>query len=226
MKKKHLLLKILSTLSLSFLLGGCTTLSYVNDDFEQVKSYNVQTPEMFSVKTFEKTFQNQTVSAGISETVLEQALVLYISIQNNSDEIYKFDLNDLKVTSPIGEVAFLLPSHYIEAYQSYEASTYAGLASAGAALGNFASISNQYRQTTQQSTRTAIENRNLSPEFAQLEESIAGIQKHSLTTYKFINPNESEYFYIFLKKPEEYPIEVDYKGLIYKFGGKKNENNK
>lgn len=220
--KKHSLAKILSAFSLVLLLAGCTTLDYVDDDFETVKSSNIQTNENFSLQTFEKVSGEQNIKIGISETVLDQALVLYIGIQNTSDTSYKFDTDDVVVTSPVGEVSFIAPSSYIEAYQNYEASNYAGMVNAGAALNSFASIQNQYRQTTMTSTQTAIENRNQSSELAVIEKTIQGIQKHTLTSYKFMEPGSAEYFYIFLRKPEEYPITVKYKDLTYKFGGKRN----
>lgn len=221
MKKKHLLAQILSAFSLSLLLTACTNLSYVDDDFETIKSTRIQTDENFSLQTFEKTTGEQDINIGISETVLERALVLYIEIKNNSDTSYKFNVEDILVSSPIGDVSFIVPAHYIEAYQNYEAANYAGMVNAGAALGSFATLQNQYRQTVS-NTQTNIENRNQSPELMALEKTISGIQKHSIASYKFLEPKSSEYFYVFLNKPEEYPIVVKYKDLTYKFGGKKN----
>lgn len=225
MKKKHHLAKILSAFSLLVFLSGCTTLSYVDDDFDTVKSSNIQTQEMFSLQTYEKTSGEQTVKAGISETVLDQALVLYLEIKNNSDVMYKFDTKDVSASSPIGEVTFIAPSSYIEAYQNYEASNYAGLASAGTSLNSFANIQNQYRQTISNG-QTGLENRrSISPELLAVEETIQGIQKHSITSYKFLEPHSTEYFYLFLRKPEEYPVVIQYKDLVYKFGNKKNAKN-
>ena len=224
MKKKHNLAKILSAFSLFLLLTGCTTLSYVDDDYDTIKSANIQTNENFSLQTFEKSTGNIVVRAGVSETVLEQALVLYLNIQNNSDSMYKFDINDLKVTSPIGEVSVVAPIHYIEAYQSYEAANYAGLANAGTTLNSFANIQNQYRQVAS-SSQTQIENRNQSPELMAVEKTIAGIQRHSINSYKFLDANSEDYFYVFLRKPEEYPLVIQYKDLTYKFGGKRNAKN-
>ena len=225
--KRHLLRQVLSVCSLLLFLTGCTTLNYVNDDFDTVKSSNIQTSENFNLIAVEKTTSgNITVKAGVSETVLEGALVLYLSIKNNTDSTFKFDTSDVIVTSPIGEVTFISPSSYIEAYQNYETSNYAGMMNAGAALGGFANIKNQYRQTVSNpDNNRTIEERGGNSDLAAIERTISGIQKHSLTTYKFIKPGYEEYYYIFLRKPEEYPVVVKYKELTYKFGGKKNGSN-
>ena len=222
--KKHLLIKTLLMCSLAFCLTACTTLSYVDDDIESVKISNIQTNENFNLQAVEKTTSdNITVRTGISETVLQGALVLYVGIKNNTDTVYKFDVNDILVTSPIGDVTFISPSSYIEAYQSYEASNYAGMMNAGAALGGFANIQNQYRQTiTSSSPASNLDNAKQSSDLGALEQTIAGLQKHTLTQYKFIRPYNEEYYYIFLRKPEEYTIVVKYKDLTYKFGGKNN----
>ncbi len=220
MKKRHHLAKILSVCSLALFLAGCTSLDYTGTDFETIKSAYIETDENFSLQTYEKSLGEQNINIGISETPLEAALVLYIKIQNPTDTSYKFNMEDVEVTSPIGDVSFIPPSHYIEAYQNYEAANYAGMVNAGAALSSFATLQNQYRQTVT-NTQTNIENRNQSPELVALENTILGIQKHSITSYKFLEPNSSEYFYIFLQKPEEYPIVVKYKNLTYEFGGKK-----
>ncbi len=226
MKKKRLLTKILSVCSLSLLLTGCTTLDYVDDDYTSVKTSNIQTNESFSIQTVEKTTSdNVSVKAGISETVLDGALVLYLDIKNNTDSMYKFSTDDVIVTSPIGDVSFITPSSYIEAYQNYEASNYSGMMNAGATLGAFANIQNQYRQTTSNSSTSTFENKTQSSDLTSLEQTISGIQQHSLTSYKYIRPYCEEYFYIFLRKPDEYPIAVKYKNLNYKFGGKRNGSN-
>lgn len=224
MKKKHLVTKILCACSLAFCLTACTTLSYVDDDVESVKISNIQTDENFSMQAVEKTTQdNITVKAGISQTMLDGALVLYLSLKNNTDTIYKFDVADVFVTSPIGDVTFINPSSYIEAYQSYEASNYAGMMNAGAALGGFANIQNQYRQTAMNSSASnTFDNMQQASDIGNLEHTIKGLQKHTITQYKFIKPYSEEYYYIFLRKPEEYPLVVNYKDVTYKFGGKNN----
>ncbi len=224
MKKKHLVTKILCACSLAFCLTACTTLSYVDDDIESVKISNIQTDENFSLQAVEKTTSdNITVKAGISQTTLDGALVLYLSLKNNTDTIYKFDVADLSVTSPIGDVTFINPSSYIEAYQSYEASNYAGMMNAGAALGGFANIQNQYRQNAMGSSASnTFDNMQQTSDIGNLERTIKGLQKHTITQYKFIKPYSEEYYYIFLRKPEEYPLVVNYKDITYKFGGKNN----
>ena len=224
MKKKHNLGKLLLTLSLTALLSGCTTLDYVDSDAQTIKSARIQTSENFSLQVFEKSINDVNIKAGISETVLENALVLYIAVQNNSDVSYKFSIDDISVTSPIGEVTIIPNNIFIDGYYNFEASTYAGFANAGATLGTFANIQNA-RYAGASDTTSKINNINTSPEMAALEKNIQNIQKHTVYSYKYIEPKKSEYFYVFLRKPEEYPIVVNYKNLTYKFGGKKNVQN-
>ena len=225
MKKKHHLFKTLLAFSaLALFTTGCTNLEYVSEDNTTVKPTRVQTRENFNFQVVEKSIDNINIKTGISETVLDNALVLYMSVQNNSLERYRFSMDDIKVTSPIGEVSIIPAAYYIEGYYSTEATNYTGLSNAGMALGNFASIQNsQYmRNYSTEQTNLSNTSANTSPEMASVEETIQGIQKHTIVSYKFVQPNSKEYFYIFLRKPEEYPIVVNYKTLTYKFGGKKN----
>lgn len=215
------LINNMAVLALCLLLTGCTTLSYVDSDFANIKKSNIQTNEMFSLSVYEKQSEQAVINAGVSETVLEGALVLYLNIKNNSDSMYKFDMEDIAVTSPIGEVSVIPPAQYIEAYQNFEASNYTGFANASTQLSQFANIQNNYRRTSL-TNESRLESANMAPEFAQLENTIRGIQSHTITSYKFINPKSEEYFYVFLRKPDEYPITVKYKDLTYKFGSKKN----
>ena len=122
---------------------------------------------------------------------------------------------------------FLMPNtkpviSSIEAYQNFEASNYASMASAGAMLNNFTAMQQQYRNTMTPTQR--IENNTQNTDLMSIQQTIAGIQKHSITTYKYIEPRSKDYFYLFLRKPDEYPITIEYKDLTYKFGNKKNEN--
>ncbi len=221
MKKKQHWLSSLIVCSLTLFLTGCTTLDYIGDDLETTKSSRIQTNEMFSLTTYQKTIDEQLVDIGVSQTTLENALVLYIGIQNNSDVVYKFDTNDIIVKSPIGDVSFITPGAYIEAYQSYEAMNYANMASSGAMLNSFTTMHNQYKHTVANSQR--IENQNQNADILNIERTISGIQQHATTTFKYVEPNSKEYFYIFLRKPEEYPLTVQYKTLNYVFGNKKDE---
>ena len=82
MKKKPLLAAILSVFSLALFLTGCTSLNYVDDDFDETKVSTVQTNEMFNISTYMKTSGNQTVKMGISQTPLEGAMVLFVQIKN------------------------------------------------------------------------------------------------------------------------------------------------
>ena len=224
MKKRQYLTKILSVFSLALVLGGCTQLAYVDSDYETVNTAQIQTSELFSLQTVEKkTTDGIIVRAGISGTVLDNALVLYMEIENKTDSSYKFDVNEVMASSPIGEISFISPSLYVDAYQNFEATNYAGMANASTALNSFANIQNQYRQSSL-NNQNFVETKATSPELMQVEKTIQGINKHAITSYKFVEGNSKEYFYIFLRKPEEYPVVIKYKDLTYKFGGKRNND--
>ncbi len=221
--KKHLLAKILLAFSALLPLFGCTELSYVADDVEVVKSSRIQTNENFSLQAVEKSLGDVIIKAGISETVLDSALVLYIQIQNNSPENFKFDINEINISSPIGEVSKIPPNLYIDGFYNFEVSNYVAMSNAGSTLGGFAAIQNQYLKTNQNQSSNLENITNTNPEFASIEKTVKGIQKHTLYSYKYVGANRQEYYYIFIRKPDEYPIVVNYKNLTYKFGGKKNE---
>ncbi len=220
MKKKHRLVKLLLVFSLILTLTGCTSLDYVDTDAQTIKSSRIQTSENFNLQIFQKSIEGININAGISETVLDAALVLYMSVQNNTDVRYKFDIADISVTSPVGEISIIPTNIFIDGFYNYEASTYNNFSNAGAALGNFTSIQNARYSTGYSSISTKTQNTN--PEMEALENTIRGIQKHALNSYKYVNPNSTEYFYIFIRKPDEYPIVVNYKTINYKFGGREN----
>jgi len=221
MKKKLNLIKLLLLFSLTLPLSGCTSLDYVDDDVQVDQVKRIQTKEDFNLQVVEKSIGNVNIKAGISETALESALVLYMSVQNNSDTSYKFAMDDVVVSSPIGEVSKIPANMYIDGYYNYETANYVNMANAGAMLGNFATLQNNY-QRTYSATTNQPDAINTNPEMAGIEKTISGIQKHAISSYKYIEPNQTEYFYIFIRKPDEYPIVVNYKTLTYKFGGKKN----
>ena len=61
MKKKPLFATILSVCSLALFFTGCTSLNYVDEDYDETKAANIQTGEMFNISTYDKTSGNQTV---------------------------------------------------------------------------------------------------------------------------------------------------------------------
>ncbi len=221
--KKGLLGKILSACSLVIFMSGCTSLDYVGEDTTDsaIKVSTITTKENFVLKTVKKTDGYADVSIGISQTPLEEILVLYIAIHNNlPDTNYKFDVSDIAVKSPKGTMSFLQPNNFINAYANSQAVQYSNFMNAGTALGGFASLQNAYNQNSASNSYINSDNSGIQSETNELQATIKGIQNHTTTTYKFINPNSSDYFYIFMQTPDEYPITVDYKGLTYKFGGR------
>ena len=81
MKKKHNLIK---NLFLTFVLAGsmavlsgCTSLSYVGDDFDSKNSATVQTNELFTFSTYNKTSSEENIDmkVGVSKTQIGRAHV-------------------------------------------------------------------------------------------------------------------------------------------------------
>lgn len=212
----------LLTCSFALLLSGCVTLDYVDDDFEQTRSSSIQTSENFNISAYTKTNGLQDIKVGVSETTVENALVLYLNIKNNSDTSFLFDTKDIQVTSPIGEVSFINPALYLEAYQNFESSMLNSFAGAGGTLGSFANIQNSYTRINNAPYNLSEKKNGTPPEYAEIERVVSGVQKHSIKSTQYIAPKTQEYFYVFLRRPEEYPIIVKYKDLTYKFGSKKN----
>ena len=82
------------------LLSGCTSLSYVGDDFDSKKSAALQTSELFTFSTYTKTSDEENIDMklGVAKTPLPDALVVYINVKNNSKAAdYVFYLKDLVI---------------------------------------------------------------------------------------------------------------------------------
>ena len=82
------------------LLSGCTSLSYVGDDFDAKKSASLQTSELFTFSTYTKTSDEENINMklGVAKTPLPDALVVYINIKNNSTASdYVFYLKDFVI---------------------------------------------------------------------------------------------------------------------------------
>ena len=103
MKKKHNLIKnLFLTMLLAgsmAILTGCTSLSYVGDDFDSKNSATVQTSELFTFSTYNKSSNEENIDmkVGVSKTPLPDALVLNVDIKNNTAADYIFYLKDMKI---------------------------------------------------------------------------------------------------------------------------------
>ena len=235
MKRKQIANKIktfslmLCTLFLSVLaLGGCSTLTYSGEDYNPQNASLVQTNEEFYFSTYSKTSQeeNITLRFGISKTPVPDVLVTYVQVENKSNvDDYVFYLKDLNITSSGEAVKFITTSNYVGAYQSSQAGALAAMSQATGTLGSIANIANSYQILNQ--TSPVVENQGLSSSddsFKQIGLIADGISAHTINNSTVIAPNESKYFYLFLKDPQSYPIDINYKDLSYTFMVKGNAN--
>lgn len=223
MKKKHnsiknLFLTVVLAGSL-VVLSGCTSLSYVGDDFNSKNSAVVQTNELFTFSTYNKVSNEENIElkAGVSKTPLPDVLVLYVNIKNNTAADYIFYLKDMEIKVLNEKLTPIAPSSYIEAYQSYETGTYAGLSNIAPTLGAFADIQNSYHNVNNVNTATSKNNSN-NAVTNQIGSIVNEISKHTISSASVIKSGDSSFFYIFLKDPAQLPIEISYKDLNYSFG--------
>ncbi|MCX4275342.1 MAG: hypothetical protein OSJ27_06130 [Candidatus Gastranaerophilales bacterium] len=229
MKKKHNLIK---NLFLTFVLAGsmavlsgCTSLSYVGDDFDSKNSATVQTNELFTFSTYNKTSSEENIDmkVGVSKTPLPDALVVYVNIKNNTAADYIFYLKDMEIKVLNEKLTPIAPSSYLEAYQSYETGTYAGLSNIAPTLGAFADIQNSYHNVNNVNT-AASKNNSHNAVTSQIGSVVGGISQHTITSASVIKSGASEFFYVFLKDPTQLPIEISYKDLVWSFGTAEKKN--
>ncbi len=226
-KKTNLIKNILSAAALAgcmFLLSGCTSLSYVGDDFDTKKSAAVQTSELFTFSTYTKSSEEENIDMklGVAKTPLPDALVVYINIKNNSTvSDYVFYLKDFEIKAGNETLKPLSPSAYLNAYQSYETGTYNGLSNLAPTLGAFADIQNAYQNVSNTINTAASKNTANNAATSQIGAIAKGISSHTISSAGVIKPNSSDFFYVFLKDPAFLPIDITYKDLKYSFGNPK-----
>lgn len=224
MKKKHNLIKKLFISAVlagcMVVLSGCTTLSYVGDDFDSKNSSTVQTNELFTFSTYNKTSNEENIDmkVGVSKTPLPDALVVYVGIKNNTLADYIFYLKDLEIKVGNEKLSAIAPSSYLEAYQSYETGTYAGLSNIAPTLGAFADIQNNYQNVNNTTNTAATKSNSQNAITSQIGSIVSGISKHTISSASVVKSGGSEFFYVFLKDPAQMPIEITYKDLKYSFG--------
>ena len=87
----------LTLLLFSLSLYGCSTLSYVGEDYNQQNIQTVKTDEEFVFNVYKKTIDNANIKIGITRTPVPEILALYIQVENLSYETpYIFKVEDLK----------------------------------------------------------------------------------------------------------------------------------
>ncbi len=212
------------------ILSGCTSLSYVGDDYDVKNAQTVQTSELFTFSTYTKTSNTEDIQLklGVAKTPLPDALVVYVNIKNNSSAAdYVFYLKDFIMKAGNETLSAIPPSAYINAYQSYETGTYNGLSNLAPTLGTFADIQNAYHNVNSMNNTAASKSVSSSAISSQIGSIANGISKHTITSASVVKTNSSNFFYIFLKDPDTLPINFTYKDLTFSFGEvDKNKNSK
>ncbi len=202
-------------------LGGCSTLSYVGDDYNAKNSAFIQTDEMFYFSTYNKTSTNEDISmrVGVSKTPVPDVLVTYVQINNNSStNDYVFYTKDFAISANNTPVELITSSNYLGAYQSSQAGALAAMSQASGTINNIANIANNYQRLNQ--TSPIAEPSSVSADdgaYKQISAVVEGISRHTINNAAVISPKENKFFYIFVKDPGVYPVKIDYKDLSYSF---------
>ena len=198
-------------------LCGCSTLSYVGEDYNQQNIQTVKTNEDFVFNVYKKSIDNANVKIGITRTPVPEILALYIQVENLSYETpYIFKVEDLNISNPDRELQFITTSNYLNIYQTQEASSMAAMSSMGATLTNMTGMTSNYNEFNQSMVQNSSEQSNKSV-FSKIEEIGNQISKHSIKYSSTISPRKSQYFYFFFEDLEKFPISVNYKNLNYQF---------
>lgn len=231
MKKINLIKKLFLSIVLlgsMCVLSGCTSLSYVGDDYNQANSSTIQTNELFTFSTYSKISKTEDINmkVGVSKTPLPDALVVYVNIKNNSTAAdYVFYLKDFVIKAKNETLTPISPSSYLNAYQSYETGTYNGLSNIAPTLGAFADIQNAYHNVSSNVNTAASKSASSNAVTNQISTIANGISDHTITTASVIKAGASNFFYIFLKDPSTLPVDITYKDLTYSFGTANNGKN-
>ncbi len=231
--KKHLFNKIVKLpmllIALFFIAlstTGCSSLSYVGEDFNENNVSSVQTNEEFYFSTYNKTSADGKfdLKIGTSKTPLPEVLAIYFELNNNSQDEIIIDREAIKISSNDKPVMSISTSNYISAYQSSQSGQIAALSQSAGAMGNIANMMNNYQQTNMQRD-PALMNSQITDgdsSFREAADVSRGIVNHTIKNIAIVKGLEKRYFYLFIKDPQG-PIQIDYKDLSYTFMVKGND---
>lgn len=198
-------------------LNGCSTLSYVGDDYNQENIQTIKTDEEFVFNVYKKTTDNANIKIGITRTAVPEILALYVQVENLSYETpYIFKVEDLSMSNPDKNLQFITSNNYLDIWQNQEASSMAAMSSMGATLTNMTGMTANYNEFNQSMVQNSSEQSNQSA-FSKLETIGNQILKHSIKYSATISPRRSQYFYFFFEDLDKYPIHVKYQDLSYQF---------
>lgn len=213
MKKLKLLLLPL----LIIFLGGCSTFTYIGDDYDADNVQTVKTDEDFVFEVYKKPVNNKVnIKMGISKTSIAEIIALYVQVDNYSEQTpYTFKVEDLRLSTESGEIRFITSNNYLDIYQSQETASLAQMSSMGTTLTAMTGMMANYNDYNQGVAQNAAQQTSASA-FNRMEELGNQILKHSIKLSSVINPRKSQYFYFFFENTDE-TINVNYKNLNYKF---------
>ena len=198
------------------LTSGCSTLTYVGDDYVANNTQTIKTSEDFLFNVYKKQLGTTNIKIGISKTPIAELLALYVQIENYSyDTPYVFKVEDLRVSSQAGNIPFITSNNYLSIWQSQEAASMAQMGTMSATLTTMTGLTSNYNDFNQGIMQTAAQKTTESA-FNTIETTGTQILKHTIKTSSTINPRKSQYFYFFFEDTDE-ELTVKYKTLEYKF---------
>jgi len=213
--KKAFSLTLLGILSL--FIGGCATLTYSGEDYNQNNLQTVKTTEDLVFNTYKKTLGNANIKMGISKTPVPEILALYVQIENLSYETpYTFRVEDLHLSNDVTQLQFITSDNYLSIYNNQEASSMAAMGAMSATLTNMTGMTANMNEFNQSMIQNSAQESNKSA-FSRLEEVGVQISRHSIKHSSTISPRRSQYFYFFFEDMDSFPVYVNYKGLKYQF---------
>ena len=203
-------------LFLPLFVCGCSTLTYVGDDYSCYNSSTVKTSENFVFNVYKKSIDDANIKIGISKTPIMEVFALYIQIDNYSYELpYLFKVEDLILSAKNVNIPFIPTANYLNIWQNQEAASMAQMGSMGAALTTMTGMMTNYNEINQGTMQNAAQQTTNSV-FNGMEILGNQISAHSIKVSSLINPRRTRYFYFFFENPNE-EINVKYRNLDYKF---------
>ncbi len=210
------LLKLFSLFCILLFVSGCSTLTYVGEDYVPSNTQTIKTNEDFVFNVYKKSIADTNVKIGISKTPIMELLALYIQIENYSyDTPYTFRVEDLRVSTSKGNVPFITSNNYLSIWQNQEAAAMAQMGTLGTTFTTMTGMTANYNDFNQGMVQNSAQQTSNSA-YSRMETIGNQILKHSIKLSSTINPRKSQYFYFFFEDTEE-EITVRYKGLEYKF---------
>ena len=158
-------LKLLSNLIIIpcalLFLGGCATLSYVGNDYQETNVQTVKTQEDFIFDVYKKTTDNINLKIGVSKTPITELLALYVQIENTSYETpYVFKVENLRIYQGDKELQFITTNNYLNIYQAQEASSMASMSNLGSTITNMTGMMSNYNDFNQTMAQNSAQQTN------------------------------------------------------------------